>query len=137
MHDIHVRHADFGVYKFWAEVKRQYKTIEFVGTYGLGVIFLGSIQSQSLANLIIYTEEGQLSQIQGVFGCHSDSVLQHYRVVERAPLDYKIQTLELELSQQHPAINRLQGELFALFNSKSWRLTKPLRSITKLFLRKV
>jgi hypothetical protein len=136
LHDIHVRHADFGVYKFWAEVKQHYKTIEFVGTYGLGVVFFGTIQSQSLTNLKAYADEGQLSQIQGVFGCHSDAVLQHFRVVERASLDTKLQSLESESGLQQSMINHLKSELSILLNSKSWRMTKPLRTFMNVFQRK-
>ena len=38
-HDIHTRQTDFGVYKFWEEIKQKHHTIEFFHAYGLGVVF--------------------------------------------------------------------------------------------------
>jgi O-antigen biosynthesis protein len=39
-HDIKVGENDFGVYKLWEELKKQYITVEFFQSYGLGVLFL-------------------------------------------------------------------------------------------------
>ncbi|MFA6160261.1 MAG: class I SAM-dependent methyltransferase [Parcubacteria group bacterium] len=39
-HDIKVKEDDFGVYKFWEELKKEYITIEFFQSFGLGVLFL-------------------------------------------------------------------------------------------------
>jgi glycosyltransferase involved in cell wall biosynthesis len=39
-HDIFVKEDDFGVYKFWDELKKNHSTIEFHHSYGLGVLFL-------------------------------------------------------------------------------------------------
>jgi len=39
LHDIFISRDDFGVYKFWKELKNAYKTIEFPQSYGLGVLF--------------------------------------------------------------------------------------------------
>lgn len=124
LHDIHVRHADFGVYKFWAELKQRYETIEFVGTYGLGVIFLGSSNSASLLNLRKYAKEGYLAQIQGVFGCHSDVVLQNYRVIENANLKSEGNYLESQ-------VRNYQNEMAIILNSKSWRITRVLRYLAR------
>ncbi|MGG1368247.1 class I SAM-dependent methyltransferase [Priestia megaterium] len=38
-HDIEVKSQDFGVYKLWDILKRQYPTLEFKHSYGLGVLF--------------------------------------------------------------------------------------------------
>lgn len=40
-HDIVVTRDDFGVYKFWKELKEKYKTMEFHSSYGLGILFKG------------------------------------------------------------------------------------------------
>jgi len=44
LHDISISRDDFGVYKFWEELKSQYKTIEFHQSYGLGVLFKDSVR---------------------------------------------------------------------------------------------
>ena len=38
-HDISEHREGFGVYKFWAEVKSSYKTLEFTHSHGLGILF--------------------------------------------------------------------------------------------------
>lgn len=40
LHDIKVVEKDFGVYKFWQELKERYTTAEFHHSYGLGIVFL-------------------------------------------------------------------------------------------------
>ncbi len=41
-HDINVFESDFGVHKFWSEVKTQFPSYEFLFGNGLGVLFVGS-----------------------------------------------------------------------------------------------
>jgi Methyltransferase domain len=104
LHDIHVRHGDFGVYRLWAELKSQYKTIEFTGSYGLGVLFLGAMPSGNIALLRDISDSGQSVQIHGVFGALGDVVIQKYRSLT-----------ELEMK--------------GIQESRSWRLTAPLRKL--------
>ena len=40
-HDTQVRHADFGVYRFWPELASQFPSFEFVHQHGLGVLGTG------------------------------------------------------------------------------------------------
>ena len=43
LHDTNVRERNFGVWKFWEELQRQYpNNIEFLHSYGLGVLQLGN-----------------------------------------------------------------------------------------------
>ncbi|QKE75809.1 class I SAM-dependent methyltransferase [Arthrobacter citreus] len=39
IHDTEVRIQDFGVYKFWEEIKQQHPSFEFTHSHGLGVLF--------------------------------------------------------------------------------------------------
>ncbi len=48
LHDIFINREDFEVYKFWKELKNDYKTIEFHQSYGLGVLFKDTVGNQSL-----------------------------------------------------------------------------------------
>ena len=41
-HDTHEKREDFGVYKFWDELKTKHDTIEFSHSHGLGVLFKSS-----------------------------------------------------------------------------------------------
>lgn len=40
-HDTAVREGDFGVCRFWSEVKQRYRHLEFQHSHGLGVLFTG------------------------------------------------------------------------------------------------
>jgi hypothetical protein len=42
MHDIHARHASFGVWRLWDELKSLYPSFDFVHSWGLGVLQIGS-----------------------------------------------------------------------------------------------
>jgi len=38
LHDTAIRHADFGVWRYWAELRERYQTFEFTNACGLGVV---------------------------------------------------------------------------------------------------
>jgi glycosyltransferase involved in cell wall biosynthesis len=50
-HDINVRERDFGVFKFWEELKRQYPNFQFDFGHGLGVLAIGEVIQEDLKTL--------------------------------------------------------------------------------------
>ncbi len=46
-HDIKVAERDFGVYKFWNEIKDRYTTAEFAHSFGLGILFRNEAMGQA------------------------------------------------------------------------------------------
>jgi hypothetical protein len=132
LHDIHVRHADFGVYKLWEEIKSQYSTLEFTGSYGLGVVFING-EAHSLYKLRQISDAGLLMQIQGVFGGLSDGVIQHFRLIEANRFAQVIANERITCDETNIRLSlerdTLRRELDTLINSKSWRVTKPMRKI--------
>jgi hypothetical protein len=119
LHDVHVRRNSFGVYKFWQEIKAKYKTVEFVGSHGLGVVFLGTALSGKLSELLDIASNGNLSQIQGTFGSISDDVIQASR-------NGVIGTVVAER-------DAVVAERDAVVNSTIWKLFKPYRNLKNWF----
>ena len=118
LHDIHVRRNTFGVYLFWKELKKDYKTIEFVGSHGLGVVFLGEIQEGKFAQLVEISKGGELSQVQGTFGSISDDVIQNSRnfLPDSAIVERDSAIVERD----------------SVLNSTIWKLSKTYRWIRDL-----
>ena len=51
IHDINVHQGDFGAWKYWEEIKAQFKTFSFLHSHGLGVVFVGEISCPDLQAL--------------------------------------------------------------------------------------
>ncbi len=132
LHDIHVRRNTFGVYLYWEELKKIYKTIEFVGSHGLGVVFLGKIPEGKIAELVEISESGELSQVQGTFGSISDDVIQNSRnfldISAIAERDSAIAERDSAIAERDSAI----AERDSILNSTIWRISKSYRSIRNL-----
>lgn len=56
-HDINVREREFGVWRFWDEVKRIYPHFEFVHSHGLGVLAVGKHCPEGLQGLFQTSDE--------------------------------------------------------------------------------
>jgi predicted O-methyltransferase YrrM len=57
LHDINVREGDFGVRRFWDEIKSQYRHFEFIHGHGLGVLAVSPPSSGELQELLGATGE--------------------------------------------------------------------------------
>lgn len=55
-HDIAVETRNFGVKKFWEEIKKKYKYLDFNHSSGLGVLFTGNSYDKKIDNLINFIE---------------------------------------------------------------------------------
>ena len=168
-HDISVRKQDFGVWKYWSELKENYPTFEFVHGMGLGIVFVGSDPNGEVEKLFSMSED-QITRFQEFFFYvgsklsiivekdEQNQVLQN-KIVELdqqnqvlqnklveldqqnqvlqnkiVKLDQQNQDLETQVDQAFNEINIYKDEVVKYALSKSWRITRPLRKITK-FLR--
>jgi hypothetical protein len=144
LHDIHVRREDFGVYKFWAELKAKYQTLEFTNSYGLGVLFLAENALSSNLRTLSNLNEAELLILQGALNVHSSDLLgnimfsfdKNSLVEERDTAiqerDTAIQERDTAIQERDTAIQERDTaiqERDVMFYSKSWRITKPLRVI--------
>lgn len=107
MHDIFVSRDDFGVYKFWEELKREYKTIEFHQSYGLGVLFKDSAFYQKF-----------LDQ-------ERDWQIRYSYIAE----DKKNEEINRYLNTIEKSLAESDAQITDLYHSTSWRITWLLRII--------
>ncbi len=56
-HDVNVRERDFGVYKLWDELCKNYKNFTFLHGYGLGVLAVGGETPENLKHLFDVDEK--------------------------------------------------------------------------------
>jgi len=52
-HDTNEKKDDFGVYQLWDKLKKEYKTLEFFHSHGLGILFKKQIPTQNHKTLEI------------------------------------------------------------------------------------
>jgi len=126
LHDIHVRRNGYGVHKLWQSLKPKYKNIEFVGSHGLGVIFLDQVPSGGLNEIYQASLEGSILNVQGTFGSIADDVIQVYRQLENQRMKEQLTMTQIELS-------RITTKLQSIEDSTIWVSTKPFRSIINYF----
>jgi hypothetical protein len=131
LHDIHVRRNTFGVYEFWKEIRENYRTIEFVGSHGLGVVFLENVPEGKMSDIFEISESGNQAQIHGTFGSISDDVIQTYRMRDSAVAerDSAVAERDSAVAERDSAV----AERDSVLNSKIWRLFKPYRIFRSRF----
>jgi O-antigen biosynthesis protein len=107
LHDINVREGDFGVRRFWDEIKSQYQHFEFIHGHGLGVLAVCRVSSGELQELLGATGE-EAVRIRDLFfhlGNRLDLIFDN---------ENKAHTLSLQadqLAEQTQVLNSLQADL--------------------------
>ena len=156
-HDTTVREKDFGVWKFWAEICDIYpNNIEFLHSYGLGVVQLNNCKEENLLNwLKPGSSEGEnVKEYFGAIGMHQMNRYRSYELEQQihelniniseikknnegrlADLSLVIERQDIFIKQRESEINSVSEEIFKIINSKSWRYTSGFRYLSNLFRR--
>jgi hypothetical protein len=135
LHDICVVRDGFGVSKFWEELNNEYKTIEFHQSCGLGILFKDSDHYKTYIDTerelqVRYTRiaEDNKNEEMSKFLAERDGQI--------AGLSEQIASLGEQitsLNEQITSLNQTMHETInSIYQSTSWRLTRPLRFLSKL-----
>ena len=136
LHDIFISRDDFGVHKFWKELKSQYKTIEFHQSYGLGVLFKDSTRYQTF---IDKEREWQIRYSYIAEDKKNEETRKSFTTFEKslAERDSQDETVRrgewaLGLDQQ---LKDAQAKIAQITSSNSWKITQPLRELRRWLTR--
>jgi glycosyltransferase involved in cell wall biosynthesis len=94
-HDTNVHERDFGVSRFWRELRREHPHFEFVHGHGIGILGIGERLPHTIDTLLRASGDAKaVSQIRGVYSRLGSTV-----------------TLELAALEQTSELRRQEGEL--------------------------
>ena len=135
-HDIAERRDDFGVWRLWDEIAEPGRSFAFHHGHGLGVLAVGAIAQGPLRTLF-EADASVAGAIRADFERLGASIARTARIPH----------LEAEVSSLHRVVEMLQAErvrlsevivarddaLASLRASTSWRVTEPLRAVSRAF----
>jgi hypothetical protein len=133
LHDTMVRDNNFGVWKFWEELRPEFPNFEFYHGSGLGVLVHGNEYSELLR--IFFEKKQDHNELRNFFSF----------IGSRWDRELTMRTLFVELSQRDIAIDQckaqsiilneelliLNEELLECVTSGSWKFTRPIRRFNK------
>ncbi|MFZ0313146.1 MAG: class I SAM-dependent methyltransferase [Candidatus Korobacteraceae bacterium] len=91
LHDICPKHQDFGVWRFWDEIKTEFPdTFEFHHSWGLGVVGKGNVARQSLLTELLFDSSPpvreELRRHYVIYASHLENLLGRFSVSGGRPV---------------------------------------------------
>ena len=143
-HDINVRQTDFGVHRFWSEIKTDFPHFAFDHGYGLGVLVVGSETNTRLMELCTFENFLKFSEIFALLGrgtlnaWHKHELREALRDLHSVSSQTinQLQDKNLQLQGEVKEMSSLSqlhlSRIRALENSLSFKLAKPFRALANL-----
>jgi hypothetical protein len=124
-HDISEREDGFEVWKFWAEVKKQYSSFEFEHGHGLGVLAVGPEPASAVKDLIAI-DAIDAANVRDFYASMGQQTL--------ATFDGELRDArnKNEIANLTSALDASNGLITEIVSSYSWKLTQPLRRCISL-----
>lgn len=150
-HDICEKTKDFGVWRFWEELKQRYPTMEFHHSHGLGVLFMSDGTQEKvrqaidslvknnfhsslffeLASLMIFekhTSQKKTDQINALAHENHTRMLENQnQILENQNLIRVNESISAQFDQKALEAQTYLSNYQAVIDSTSWKLTAPLR----------
>lgn len=108
-HDICVEKENFGVKRFWQEIKTSYPSFEFHHDHGLGVLLYGSNPDEKLIKISNQSDE-----------VHDEMRFVYRQIGSKCQMAWDQLVLEKRVSQERHRNSIMQKSI-------SWKITNPLR----------
>ena len=96
-HDVAERRADFGVWKFWAELRQTNPGFEFEHSHGLGVLLVGKAYDGPLLPLVQTTDPAEIGIIRSRFAALGQNA---QMVAHAAQMHMEAEALKQMIKQQ-------------------------------------
>ncbi len=137
LHDTNVRYADYGVWRYWEELSTRYPHFEFFHSCGLGVVLVGSECPEAVQQLC-RPDSARGTFLRYFFSQAGNRLEELMRAtLERDEARRQLQSREAAPPPPPPppALPARDDEpyriLDALWNSASWRITRPARNLIR------
>lgn len=134
-HDIAERDNGFGVWRLWEEIATSGRSFAFEHGHGLGVVSVGEPFSPALRKLF-NADAATADRVRSDFSRLGDNVARQAALLslpqEVAQLRAELQARAAHEAEQHDVLERQQRHIDALIDSNSWRVTAPLRALSRL-----
>ncbi|SEG80193.1 class I SAM-dependent methyltransferase [Bosea lathyri] len=159
-HDTQVHDGDFGVWKLWEELSKEYPSQEFMHSHGLGILGYGSSLDENMKNFLgqsahewsyvrtfferlgtACSATGTTLRLQGDLGRaqkeheHLLGVVSAQSVEaqrEQNHLKSTLSVIQSILEDEQQKAERLKEYIDALRQSTSWKITRPLRAVARV-----
>jgi hypothetical protein len=109
LHDTTVRRDDFGVWRFWESMRREFPSFGFEHSFGLGVLLVGKDQPPTLRRLAESAQSGAVSfssaEALAVFSALGEAI------IDIADRDTALQRAEALVTERNAALSKHQAAL--------------------------
>jgi hypothetical protein len=134
-HDISEHRDDFGVWEFWADISQRYRSFAFEHEHGLGVLGVGSELPPAIERFFD-AADADPQAIRDSYEALGEVVADLGAVYdERRNRGLQVEALKAHLAQEvstrDAEILGLNNQLDEVHGSTSWKVTRPLRSVTR------